>query len=117
MKRGRERAAAGPENAPTPRLFGTGREAEPVAIERTAMSMTSISRPKTITRTNLALVMLFLASGCTTPGSVWTIGSRTPSAPVGASDALRASIANTPQPDVAKHVRKTTFTTKELIPC
>ena len=70
-----------------------------------------------ITKTNLALVALFLSSGCTTPAGIWAIGSRTLSAPVGASDALRASIANTPQPDVAKHVRKTTFTTKELIPC
>ncbi len=66
-----------------------------------------------IMNTYLAVIALFLSSGCTTPDSVWTIGSRTLSAPVGASDALRASIANTPQPDVAKHVRTTTFTTKE----
>ncbi len=33
------------------------------------------------------------------PDSAWTIGSRTLSAPVGASDALRAAIANTPQPN------------------
>ncbi len=43
----------------------------------------------------------------------WTVGSRTLPAPAGASDALRAAIANTPQPDVAKHFRNTTFTTRE----
>ncbi len=47
------------------------------------------------------------------PDSAWTIGSRTLPAPVAASDALRVSIANTPQPDVAAHIRQTTFTTKE----
>jgi len=35
------------------------------------------------------------------------------SAPVGASDALRAAIANTPQPDVAGHIQATTLTTPE----
>ncbi len=45
--------------------------------------------------------------------SDWTIGSRTLPAPAGASDALRAAIANAPQPDVAKHIRISTFTTKE----
>ncbi len=45
--------------------------------------------------------------------SDWTIGSRTLPAPAGASDALRAAIANTPQPDVSKHIRSSTFTTRE----
>ncbi|MCZ6656006.1 MAG: alpha/beta hydrolase fold domain-containing protein, partial [Gammaproteobacteria bacterium] len=43
----------------------------------------------------------------------WTLGSRTLPAPTAASDALRASIADTPQPNVAEHIRTTTFTTKE----
>jgi len=43
----------------------------------------------------------------------WTIGVRTLPAPAGASDALRDSIANTPQPDVARHIQETTFTTTE----
>ncbi len=43
----------------------------------------------------------------------WTLGSRTLSAPDAASDALRDSIANTPQPDVARHIQETTFTTTE----
>ncbi len=45
--------------------------------------------------------------------SDWTITSRTLPAPAGASDALRAAIANTPQPNVAKHIRNTTFKAKE----
>jgi len=45
--------------------------------------------------------------------SAWTIGSRTLPAPAAASDVLREAIANTPQPDVAAHIRQTTFTTKE----
>ncbi len=48
-----------------------------------------------------------------TPLSAWTIGSRTLSAPVGVSDTLRAAIANTPQPNLAEHIRMTTFTTKD----
>ncbi|MCZ6691383.1 MAG: alpha/beta hydrolase fold domain-containing protein [Planctomycetota bacterium] len=69
----------------------------------------------------LAVLTLFVLSACTstggrsgqTPDRAWTIGSRTLSAPVGASDALRAAIENTPQPNVAEHIRQTTFTTKE----
>ncbi|MEE8155323.1 MAG: alpha/beta hydrolase [Phycisphaerales bacterium] len=47
------------------------------------------------------------------PDSAWTIASRTLPVPAGASDVLRAAIANTPQPNVAAHIRQTTFTTKE----
>ncbi len=43
----------------------------------------------------------------------WTLGSRTLPAPAAASDALRESIANTSQPDVAEHIRTTTFTINE----
>ncbi len=45
--------------------------------------------------------------------SDWTIGSRTLPAPAAASDALREAIVNSPQPDLAAHIRKTTFTTRE----
>ncbi len=38
----------------------------------------------------------------------WTIGPRTLPAPAGASEVIRAGIANRAQPDVAKHVRQTT---------
>ena len=48
-----------------------------------------------------------------TPHSAWTIASRTLPAPAAASNVLREAIANTPQPDVAAHIRQTTFTTKE----
>ena len=60
-----------------------------------------------------ALSFALLSSLVLAQDSDWTIGSRTLPAPAGASDALRAAIANTPQPDVAKHIRKTTFTTRE----
>ncbi len=79
----------------------------------------------------LAVLTLFLLSGCTdnsepstadrsaavaaqTQDNAWTIGSRTLSAPAGASDALRASIANTPQPNVAEHIATTPTTPEEL---
>ena len=48
-----------------------------------------------------------------TQDTAWTITSRTLSASVGASDALRASIENTPQPTVAEHIRKTPKTKEE----
>jgi acetyl esterase/lipase len=54
-----------------------------------------------------------LSSPALAQDSDWTIGSRTLPAPAGASDALKAAIANTPQPNVTKHIRNTTFTTRE----
>jgi len=60
-----------------------------------------------------ALTAALLSSPALAQDSDWTIGSRTLPAPAGASDALRAAIANTPQPDVTKHIRNTTFTTRE----
>ncbi len=53
------------------------------------------------------------ASESAVQGESWTIGSRTLPAPAGASDALKASIANTPQPNVAEHIQQNTFTTNE----
>ncbi len=78
----------------------------------------------------LAVLTLFLLSGCTgnsevstadgssvvaeqTQNGAWTIGSRTLPAPGGASDALREAIASTPQPDTAGHIQATTLTTPE----
>ncbi len=52
------------------------------------------------------------ASEPTTQGNSWTIGSRALPAPAAASDVLRESIANTPQPDVARHI-ETSPTTLE----
>jgi acetyl esterase/lipase len=46
-------------------------------------------------------------------GTIGTIGSRTLSAPVGGSAALRSSIANTPQPDVAEHIATSPTTSEE----
>ncbi len=43
----------------------------------------------------------------------WTVRERTLPAPAAASDTLRVAIVNTPQPDVAAHIRKATFKTKE----
>ena len=60
-----------------------------------------------------ALSLTLLSSLVLARDSDWTIGSRTLPAPAGASDALRAAIANTPQPDVAMHIRQTTYTTRE----
>jgi len=60
-----------------------------------------------------AMTAALLSSPALAQNSDWTIGSRTLPAPAGASDALRAAIANTPQPDVTKHIRTTTFTTRE----
>ena len=60
-----------------------------------------------------AMTAALLSSPALAQDSDWTIGSRTLPAPAGASDALRAAIANTPQPDVTKHIRNTTFTTRE----
>jgi len=53
------------------------------------------------------------ASEPATQGNPWTIHSRTLPAPAAASDVLREAIANTPQPDVAGHIRATTLTTPE----
>ncbi len=78
----------------------------------------------------LTLLTLFLASACsdsaeppTGAGSApvaaqpqdgaWTLASRRLSAPVAASDVLRASIEGTPQPNVAEYRKATTFTTAE----
>ncbi len=60
-----------------------------------------------------ALSFALLSSPTLAQDSDWTIGSRTLPASAGASDALREAIASTPQPDVAQHIRQTTFTTKE----
>ncbi|MEE8197276.1 MAG: alpha/beta hydrolase fold domain-containing protein, partial [Acidiferrobacterales bacterium] len=69
---------------------------------------------QTMTRVLLAaMTAALLSSPALAQDSDWTIGSRTLPAPAGASDALRAAIANTPQPDVTKHIRNTTFTTRE----
>ncbi len=93
--------------------------------------MKPISRLKMSNKAVLAVLTLFLLSGCTdnsepstadrsaavaaqTQDNAWTIGSRTLSAPAGASDALRASIANTPQPNVAEHIATTPTTPEEL---
>jgi len=54
-----------------------------------------------------------LSSPALAQDSDWTIGSRTLPAPAGASDDLRAAIAKTPQPDIAKHIKNSTFTTRE----
>ncbi len=61
----------------------------------------------------LAGLTLLLFSACTTPDSAWTIGDRTLPAPAAASEVLRESIADTPQPNVAEHIRTTTLATKE----
>ena len=61
----------------------------------------------------IALSLALLSSPALAQDSAWTITSRTLSAPVATSDALRASIANTRQPDVAEHIQQTTFTTRE----
>ncbi len=61
----------------------------------------------------IVLSFALLSSLALADDSSWTISSRTLPAPAGASDALKNSIATTPQPDVAKHIRDTTFTTKE----
>ncbi len=53
------------------------------------------------------------ASEPATQGNPWTIDTRTLPAPAAASDVLREAIANTPQPDVAGHIRATTLTTPE----
>ncbi len=55
------------------------------------------------------------ASELATQSDPWTIGSRTLPPPAAASDLLRESIANTPQPNVAEHIRTTTLTTPEEI--
>ncbi len=60
-----------------------------------------------------AMTAALLSSPALAQDSDWTIGSRTLPPPAGASDALRAAIANTPQPNVAKHIRNTTFKAKE----
>ncbi len=60
-----------------------------------------------------ALSFALLSSLVLAQDSDWTIGSRTLPAPVASSDALRAAIANTPQPNVAKHIRNTIFKAKE----
>ncbi len=78
----------------------------------------------------LAVLTLFLLSGCTgnsepsiADGSgvvaaqpqngAWIIGSRTLPAPSGASDALREAIASAPQPDIEGHIQATALTTPE----
>ncbi len=60
-----------------------------------------------------AITAALLSSPALAQNNDWTIGSRTLPAPAGASDALRAAIANTPPPNVAKHVQNTTFMTRE----
>ncbi len=60
-----------------------------------------------------ALSFALLSSPTLAQDSDWTIGSRTLPAPAGASDALREAIASAPQPDVAQHIRQTTYTTSE----
>ena len=60
-----------------------------------------------------AAMTLALCAGAYAQKKGWTIGSRTLPAPAAASDALREAIVNTPQPDLAAHIRKTTFTTRE----
>ncbi len=61
----------------------------------------------------IALSLALLSSLALAQDSDWTIGSRTLPAPAGASDTLREAIASTPQPDVAQHIRQTTYTTRE----
>ncbi len=61
----------------------------------------------------IVLPLALLSSPTLAQDSDWTIGSRTLPAPAGASDALRQAIASTPQPDVAQHIRQTTYTTRE----
>ena len=61
----------------------------------------------------IALSLALLSSLALAQDSDWTIGSRTLPAPAGASDTLREAIASTPQPDVAQHIRQTTYTTTE----
>ena len=60
-----------------------------------------------------ALSFALFSSPTLARDSEWTIGSRPLPAPAGASDALREEIASTPQPDVAQHIRQTTYTTSE----
>jgi acetyl esterase/lipase len=60
-----------------------------------------------------ALSFALLSSPTLAQDSDWTIGSRSLPAPAGASDALREAIASAPQPDVAQHIRQTTYTTSE----
>ncbi len=86
-----------------------------------------VSRLKTISKAVLALLTPFLLSACKTTGGstdtaaaqaqdgAWTIARRTLSAPAGASDALRADIASTPQPDVARHVRQAPATKEQWV--
>jgi acetyl esterase/lipase len=60
----------------------------------------------------IAAISLVLCAVSYAQEKVWTIDGRTLPPPVAASDALRQSIANTPQPDVAAHIRNTSFETK-----
>ena len=76
----------------------------------------------------VAVLALFLLSACAptedipaavaaqADNGVWTIASRTLPPPVAASDALRASIANAPQPSVAESVRQTPASLQEWEP-
>ena len=76
----------------------------------------------------VAVLALFLLSACAptedipaavaaqAEDGVWTIASRTLPPPVAASDALRASIANAPQPSVTESVRQTPASLQEWEP-
>jgi len=72
--------------------------------------MRDLNPPKFLVTTAMTLV---LYTGVHAQEEAWTIGTRALPAPVATSDVLRASIASTPQPDVAERIRRTTFTTKE----
>ncbi len=68
------------------------------------------------TRWRWPLALLVVAAATSqvhADGKSWVIPQRTLPAPAGASDALRAAIANTPQPNVVEHIRQTTYTTRE----
>jgi acetyl esterase/lipase len=61
------------------------------------------------------LVVAAATSQVHAEGKSWVIPQRTLPAPAGASDALRAAIANTPQPNVVEHIRQSPTTKEEWV--
>jgi len=98
---------------PVRRRSGARRAAKPGCPDNEGGPMKPIRTLNMNSNAVLVGLTLLLAGACTTPDSAWTLGGRTLPAPAAASDVLRESIANTPQPNVAEHIRTTTFTTKK----
>ena len=81
--------------------------------EATSSSLSAEQIEQIVSKALEAQAMELATSEPTIQGSAWTIVSRTVPPPAGASDAFRESISNTPQPNVAEHVKATTFSTDE----